>query len=230
MNSTRGFRKIRLVVTVALIAGLGGLSRANDAQVWSALLLKQRLSSDWSTTWRAEPRFTDNFKDIGTVFLRASLARRLNDWAMATMDYTHLDVREFDRLEGLSAFREQHWVGAGITAQFDLTPRWSLKSRNNLHLRWIEGRNSPNVRTRHYVEMAWSPENYRHLKGLYVGNEFFLEHANKTTRENRFTPLGARLKLDDNTSLTVFYLIRSNKLRGGWKHAHVLGTYLSYNI
>lgn len=218
------------MVLVVLIAGLGSMAQANDAQLWSALMLKHRLNADWSATWRAEPRFTENFQESGTVFLRASLTRRLNGWATATMNYTHLDVRKYDSLVGLSAFREQHWAGAGITAKFELNPRWSFKSRNNLHLRWIEGRDSPNVRTRHYVEMAWRPENARKLKGLYTGNEFFIELAHKTTPENRFTPLGARFQVSDHTSMTLFYLIRSTKPQDEWKHAHVLGTYFSYSI
>jgi len=221
---------MKRMVVVTLMAGLGNGAHANDGQFWSAVMLKHRVNTDWSATWRAEPRFTDNFKDIGTVFLRSSLALPLNDWATATVSYTHLDVRKYDPLTGLGNFRQQNWAGIGITGRFNLTPHWSFKSRNNLHLRWIEGKDSPNVRTRHYLEMAWKPENSRRIRGFYSGNEFFVELAHKTTPENRFTPFGARLKMNDRTNLTLFYLIRSTKPRGKWQHAHVLGTYLSHTI
>ncbi|GAB5561306.1 MAG: hypothetical protein SynsKO_29530 [Synoicihabitans sp.] len=230
MNSNIGFHQVKQMALIALAAGLSNWAHASDAQLWSAVMLKQRLTADWTATWRAEPRFTDNFKDIGTVFLRASVARPLNDWATVSLSYTHLDVRKYDPLIGLGNFREQHWAGAGITGKFDLTPRWTFKSRNTVHLRWIEGRDSPNIRTRHYLEMAWSPENSRRIRGLYTGNEFFNEIAEKATPENRFTPIGARIKVNTHTNWTIFYLIRSTKPRGSWQHAHVFGSYFSFNL
>lgn len=230
MNITRGILTIKRVTLLALIAGLGNAAIANDGQLWTAVMLKHRVNPDWTATWRAEPRFTDNFKDIGTLFLRTSLARPLNNWATMAISYTHLDVRKYDPLIGLGNFREQNWAGIGVTGKFNLTPQWSFKSRNNLHLRWIEGRDGPNIRTRHYVEMAWKPENSRRIRGFYTGNEFFHEIAHQAIPENRFTPLGARLKVNDRTNLTMFYLIRSTKPRGEWQHAHVFGTYFSHSI
>ena len=230
MNYQRESLNLSRVLLVASIVGLGNTTLANDGQLWSAAMLKHRVNADWSATWRAEPRFTDNFKNIGTVFLRASVARPINNWATASISYTHLDVRKYDPLVGLGNFREQHWAGVGVVGKFALTPRWTFKSRNNLHLRWIEDRDGPNIRTRHYIELAWNPENSRRIRGFYAGNEFFNELAHKATPENRFTPFGARLKVNDRTNLTLFYLIRSTKPRGEWQHAHVFGTYFIHSI
>ena len=212
-----------------LCASAGSL-RGDDVQSWSALMLKHPVGENWTATWRVEPRFTNDVSRLGTVFTRASLARKWNDSTTLTMDYTHIEFDKYDATRGENRFYQQNWLGAGFTSRFRVLPRWDFTSRNNVHLRWIEAGNSPNLRTRHYVEMAWRAENSRYLKGVYTGNEFFVEWANKATRENRFTPLGVRVKTSPRTAMSFFYMIRSTKPGGNWTHAHVLGSYLTYSL
>lgn len=211
--------------------GLIGLVRlgADDTQAWTALIFRQSIDKNWSVLARVEPRWTDDVGELGTLFLRAGATRRINAWATLSLDYTHLEVRSKSRTAP-QQFRGQDWAGIGVTAKWNAGERWTFTSRNNLHVRSIEGRAATNVRTRHYVEAAWRLAGSSRLRAIYAGNEVFVELAGKTARENRLTPLGLRWQLSSRADLSTFYMIRATESAGAWKQAHVLGTYCTIKL
>jgi len=48
--------------------------------------------------------------------------------------------------------------------------------------------------------------------------------------ENRAVPLGLRFRLHDKANLNVFYMVRSVRGASDWRHAHILGTGLTFSL
>lgn len=206
------------------------LARADDFQSWTGLFVQQTLDAKTSVTWRAEPRFTDDASYLGTVFLRAAVARTYNRSTKWTADLTYIDARSEDPVTGDTRHGEQFWVGGGHTSRWWLSEQWGVALRQSLRARWLDGQDSPNIVSRHYGEVAWRPTRPGYFQGVYAGAEGFVEYANDTRPEYRLTPFGVRLRPTEHTSLSVFYLIRARKYGSDWRRANVIGTYLTWRI
>jgi hypothetical protein len=121
-------------------------------------------------------------------------------------------------------------------AEFELTPRFKLgegveiSARQRFELRWVEGLNGVNERTRHRLQLDFPIHQVGCLKSVFVSGEAFYDYSIDKFVEYRIVPFGVSFKLSKKVGFSTFYMLQ--ELRPGQQsyNRHIFGTTLSISL
>jgi hypothetical protein len=221
-----GVRLARVLshAVVAIALGFATEARGDDFQTWYSISLRWLETEHVALVTSGHFRLTDGSTDFSLYRFGQGAAGNPLSWlrAAATYRYGERDAR--------GEFRSQQ------RGEFQLTPHWpigrhmTMSFRNRLELRWGDGVDGMNERTRHRIRLTVPTPQWNAVRAVYFSNEVFYDFDRDDLSENRLVPLGVRIPLHDRAGLRFGYMLRSARSGGAWATGHILYTGLSLRI
>jgi hypothetical protein len=228
---------VRLIAVLALAFGTATISHAkdkldsflDDSQAWPALSLKLVDKKPWSITTYIESRFADeeNPQRLWLISERIGYAALSNLMLGANYTFLHYRVPAVAPVPGQS---EEPWISQH-RLEFEANPHWGnahikVALRNRFEIRWTEGADEENYRSRHRLEVTFPISKSGLIESVLISDEPFYDYSAGEFNENRFIPLGVNCRLADQVKLRIYFMERSVKAHNEWTNTHVLGTTL----
>jgi hypothetical protein len=223
--------KSRHLAGLAAFAAAAGLALGtpdaaaeDDFQYWSWLSLYAVRSPAFDLYTYGQVRFVNDLADDGLYHVSERFVLHWAEGLDLGTNYSYISSVTTDAA-GREEFKDQHrW-------ELEANPSWKpaewirVKSRNRLELRWIEDQgDKPRFRQRWEIQLP--VKDARPLDYFFANNEFFFNFEGEAYNENRLVPLGVNLRLRENASLQVFYMVQSRKGSRDWSANEVLGTHV----
>lgn len=202
----RAYFKILIVHTLFSFLFYCVAWASDDFQYWSRVTLKTWEQGPWSLSTYGDLRLMKDASDPRLYLISERLGyRRLENLDLG-LNYTYLES-ETTLASGQDKFKYQHRL------ELEVSPGWSVddwlkvKNRNRMEFRWIEGQGSDNARFRQLWELSFPLKDKWPFKAFYVNDEYFFDFNRSQINENRLIPAGIEFKVNDKTSLKVFYMV-----------------------
>ena len=148
------------------------------------------------------------------------------------LNYTYVRVKS-DRADGShTEFRVHHRIEPEVNPHWDIggpDPWLKIQMRNRYEFRWIEDQGSDNPRLRHRTNFEFPLKNAGPVQSVYANYELFYDNNDHRFSERWIVPLGVKFKINNQTSLSLFYMIQS-KLSDTWTSSQVLGSHVIINF
>lgn len=209
-------------LVVTLIAWAAPAGAQTDWGSWHSVAVKAVDTATVDVSGFVQIRLYDASTEVRQVYLSGLVAIEAAEHLSLGVNYTYLPTRA----AGTRTFRDQHRFEFEVTPRWRPVPRLRLDVRNRLEVRWLEGREDVNQRSRHRTQATLATGRPR-ATALFLNNEFFYDWDQARFSENRLTPAGVRVAVGRGAELDLYYMVQSTKGQTRWTHAHLLGTHVS---
>lgn len=198
--------------------------RADDFQTWQRFSLSAWHEGNWEVQLHEESRWNKDSSQLNEQLITPQVLWQANETWHFGVAYTYY------RYHSGNGFDNEHRLELEADPQWKLADWVNLDLRNRLEIRFRDGPSNGPERTRHRVQFTFPLEHLGPLQNVYVNDEFFWDLDHKQFNQNRLTPFGLTLKLNEHVQLKVFYLMQSIRSHAEWDNAHVLGTQLFFKL
>lgn len=199
---------------------------ADDFGTWYALSLKMIDTRRVDVVGTAEARFYEDSRELLQYRLTPRLVVDPSRYLRTTVGYTYLPTRRSDADE----FIDQHRLEIELTPRWPVNDRLTLELRNRLEVRWIEGLDGTNERSRHRLGASYRLRDTGLLRSVFARDEVILNLDLADVTQNRLVPLGIGFRLGEKVGFNLYYMLQSFQRPDGWSHAHIIGTHLSLSL
>lgn len=194
---------MKLLAAAALLAA-APVHAADDAQLWSALLVQGPVQGDLAIWFDGNFRFTDDATRLGQTLMRGALGWRVDRNLTLWGGYAHIATRP----DGAASIVE-HRAWQQATYPILRADRFTIVGRTRLEQRWVEGQGGTGVRARQLVRVQVPLGGPRAPTAL-VWHEAFLTLARAdwgpdTGFDQHRTLIGLALPLARGRALEVGY-------------------------
>ena len=175
-------------------------------------------------------RFFNDAQDVGFYSISPKLQYEWMKNMSLGLNYTYLQTKVFNKTAGREEFKFHHRVELDANPHFERGDWLKIQMRNRYEFRWIEDRGSWNPRFRHRTQVEFPLKNKLPLQSIYINSEFFYDIDKHVYNENWTTPLGFKFKINEKTSLSLYYMIQRIGVSNDWSSNQILGTHLLVNF
>ena len=173
----------------------------------------------------AQARLKNNAKDLSFSLVSPQLRLDVHKNLTLGFNYTYLNTTVTNS-SAEEEFKFHHRLELEFNPHWNLTEYFKLNIRNRMEFRWIEDKGSDNPRFRSQWTVEFPIKNHEPLKAFYTNSEFFYDMSDHRYKENWTVPAGLKFKVNDKTTLSVFYMIQSLLGSDDWSSNQILGSHL----
>ncbi len=213
---------VRLCALFALLFLLPSTAQAQDDwQFWHSYDLKKKLSDEFSFKIGGEQRLVDDFSNSGLANVSPGFL-----WHPSR----YFEVGPFFRYEREKQANGDHVNERRWILEATLKAKWGpfkVSDRNRIAYR--DRSSTDEWRYRNRLHIGYPIEVGKRTIEPFVSEEIFWQWNEGSFNQNRIQ-FGVAFSLSANTTLSLYYLIKSNRRGSDWDESQVLGTALGVSF
>jgi len=193
----------------------------DDWQLWNGYGLKIKINDDFSWKVYGEHRIVDDFSESRLGNVSAGFLWHPSKYFEIGPFFKY----ERSRKSSTFHINERRWLLEG-TLKARLGPL-KISDRNRVAYR---GRNTTDIwRYRNRLKISYPIAVKKITISPFVSEEVFFESKAAVFSQNR-VKMGMSAKITKNLSLSLYYMIKSNRRGADWSDVQVLGTGISISV
>ncbi|MFH1360218.1 MAG: DUF2490 domain-containing protein [Candidatus Omnitrophota bacterium] len=193
----------------------------DDWEHWGTYTLNVKITDKLKFVLSPTIRLRDDATDFYYWESSQGLAYKLNDHFELGLHHLYDDSKNSS-----GQWTEENRVKAEITGKENIGP-FTLSDRVRYEYRVVGGKPKSSIRNNIKIDTP-----FKYLISNfppYIANEFFYDFRINDYNENR-AQFSASKKINNNTTFSLYYMLRSNKAGSDWAGTNVIGTVLSSSL
>ncbi len=212
--------RVALISLLLLLSGVHAAGAQDDWQYWHSYQLKMDVAEPIQLRVDGEQRLRDNFSDSFLANVQAGFLWKLN---------RYFDAGPFFKYERSKDSKGRHTNENRWLIEANLKADWKQFRLKNRHRIAYRNRNTfDSWRYRNQLRLSYVIPVKAIKLEPFASEEIFYE-SDDAFNQNR-VQLGASTHLNDHLSLTLYYMLKSNRSGTDWNEVHVLGSALTVTL
>jgi hypothetical protein len=213
----RGFFRVLIFLTLSLTSSV---SSAQETQKWMFATLRLWEEASQRLDFTTHTRF-ESLDEQPTLYqLQPRFSFSCGKYFRCATNYSFFALKAREN-SGEEKTEHQNRFEGELNPFFKISDRWSYNGRNRFEYLVDSKFDFINSRIRHR-DLVERLNPFGLPIKAYISNEIFFSQSDQSFNQNRFIPLGIRIPWDD-TEVSIYPMILTNKRDGEWNNALVLG-------
>jgi len=193
----------------------------DDWQFWHSYALKTKLAEDFSFKVTAEQRLVDDFSNSTVANVSPGFLWHASKYFEVGPFFKY----ERSKKSNGDHVNERRWLLEG-TLKGSLGPL-KISDRNRISYR--DRSSTDEWRYRNRIKLSYPIPVKKITLAPFVSEEIFWQWNEGSYNQNRIQ-MGVAAKLNQHVSLSLYYMIKSNRKGEDWDDVHILGTSLGLSF